>query len=134
MEEYILFIIKVVSGEFVGLQCQSTLQVGKEQMAAAQRIWSHLTSAQKDSLKEPIDIALMTGHMFGPDYARGIADCWLHNVQLNCAYLPAASRHPEGHPNQVATAADALWYHGPSICGSMPVSTNTITKYSCHNK
>ena len=92
-------------------------------MAAARQIWSHLSSAQKASLRDPVAIALMTGHMFGPDYARGINDCWLHGVLLNCAYLPASSRHAEGRSSKVAEAADALWYHGPSICGSMPVST-----------
>ena len=97
-------------------------------MAAAKHTWSHLTPAQKASLQDPIAIALMTGHMFGRDYARGIDSCWLHGKLLNCAYLPASSRPAEGQSSKAAEAADALWYHGPSICGSMQVSTKHHNK------
>ena len=84
-----------------------------------------LTPEQLRSVRQPIEVAIMTGHYFGNDYGREITGCSLGSTPLNCTFIPDRSKVYQGNINQDAREADAVWWHAPNTC-MLPVGIHVL--------
>ena len=90
-----------------------------------------LTPQQLRSVRQPIEVAIMTGHYFGDDYGREITGCSLGSIPLNCSFIPDRSKPYLGNINEVSRASDAVWWHAPNTC-MLPVGLY-LDKFFSHN-
>jgi hypothetical protein len=79
-----------------------------------------LSPEQLQSVRKPIEIAIMTAHYFGDDYGRDVEGCSLDTSPLNCSFFPKLNQVYLGNRNEDARAADAVWWHAPNTC-NLPV-------------
>lgn len=75
-----------------------------------------LTFDQMAALREPISVAVMTGHYFGSEYNRYVDNCTLVGVPLDCTFIPKSSEPLSGDLAEMARSADAVWWHAPNSC------------------